>query len=173
MSKKTTLYRVDARAGGQIETPIADQIKDLSEAVRTKMLRSIVHAGAEVLYDELKTRAPTGPTGNLKAAIYQFHDNKDSRPGREVYLAGVNKRKAPHWHMVEYGHRYPYKVIFSKGKWKTLKNVPSNDPRAIRGARPYLRPSWDARSRDAIDAMRARAALRFKEFAAGTWPPSS
>lgn len=173
MSKQLTLYPVDSRSGGPIETPIADQIKALSEAIRTKMLRSIVHAGAEVLYDELKTRAPTGPTGNLKSAIFQFHSDKDSRPGREAYLVGVNKRKAPHWHMVEYGHRYPYKVIFSKGKWRTLKKVAASDPNAIRGARPYLRPAWDARSRDAIDAMKARAAQRFKEFAAGTWPPSS
>lgn len=151
------------RHGARVTSSIADALAELRVHVREKVLRSACHAGAVVLYDELKTRAPSR-TGGLKAAVYRWHDDKKSRGGeRQVYYVGVNKAKAPHWALVEYGHMR-INVVFRGADGElvvTKKRLPA--PVWV-PPNPYLRPTWDAKASEAIEAMKARAAQRIAEF---------
>lgn len=161
-SRKAQFFAPDSRAGARIDGSLSDALAALREEVRTKVLRSAVHAGAEVLYGEMKLRAPVG-TGQLKAAIYQWHDPKKSTDTRQVYAVGVNKSKAPHWFNVEYGHYRVNKVVIVNGKAVFTKErlaAPVWVP-----AVPYIRPAGD-RMRDAVQAMKDRLATKLSEVLA-------
>lgn len=81
---------------------------------------------ATVLYDEMKIRAPEGPTGNLQASIYRFR-LKETPDTQATFRVGVNARKAPHWHFLEFGTRR-------------------------QAAKPFIRPTYDAKIKTAADA---------------------
>jgi HK97 gp10 family phage protein len=109
-------------------------------------IRPAAQAGAQVFYEEARSRAPVGTKpehyfygtaakkapkgskkalaykfnrGNLKKSIYQFYNKRLSTPKRAVYSISWNHQEAPYGAMVEYGT--------------------SNAP-----AQPFLRPAFDA-----------------------------
>lgn len=106
-------------------------------------VRPASQAGAQVLYDEVLLRVPvstkvrklkSGRTiapGALKASIYQVFSEDNSESGRATYHVSWNYRKAPHGHLVEFGT--------------------SRSP-----AQPFLRPAYEAKAPDALEASRAR-----------------
>jgi HK97 gp10 family phage protein len=106
--------------------------------------RPAAQAGAQVLYDEVRRNvAAIGKkSGNLERSIYQVFSKDQSAQGRATYHVSWNARKAPHGHLVEYGHVQRYKVVVNKktGKWVTLKSAPLAQPRHV-GARPFVRPA--------------------------------
>ncbi len=102
--------------------------------------RPAAQAGIQVYYDEVKVRVPVGQSvhytkgkkqtfqpGNLKASIYQAYVEKESGDGAATYRVSYNKKKAFYGYFVEHG---------------TSKMA----------AKPFLRPSYDARRQDAINA---------------------
>lgn len=132
-------------------------------------LRSSARAGALVLYEEIKLRADSfkEPSGKIQRAIYHWFDDKRSTPTRKTYMVGVNKRKAPHWHNVEYGH-WRINVVYrdeATGKLiPTRARLPA--PKWV-PAYSYLRSAWDARRGDALRAMARRARERIGELEMG------
>jgi len=132
----------------------------LSDQVREKALRSTAYAGAKVLYEEVRLRAPVydGPPkrgvtpGQLKEAIYHAHSPERSGPDRQVYAISVNKKKAPHWYLIEYGH-----WTATVGKYGPLQ------PMWV-GPQSYLRASSDAKAQAAVIAMRERFKQRLGEI---------
>lgn len=74
--------------------------------------RPAAQAAADVLYQEVQRNANRGKrsSGKLASAIYQAYSADNSAPGRAVYHVSWNARKAPHGHLVEFGHlqRYEY-----------------------------------------------------------------
>lgn len=64
---------------------------------------AILYAGARELKGKIKAAAPQGPTGNLKKGIVA---KRPDRGGyfRKVFVA-TDFHKAPHDHLVEFGHR--------------------------------------------------------------------
>lgn len=106
--------------------------------------RPAAQAAAQVLYDQAKqnVNAIGRVSGKLSAAIYQAYSKDHSRPGVATYHVSWNARKAPHGHLVEFGHIQRFKVYLGKdGKWHTNKKAPIA-PRHV-AARPFLRPAWD------------------------------
>lgn len=81
---------------------------------------------ATVLYDEMHVRVPVGETGNLKASLYRYR-LKDTPDSEAAFAVGVNVRKAPHWHFLELGTRR-------------------------QAARPFIRPTYDAKISQAAQA---------------------
>jgi hypothetical protein len=170
-------FTPDTRAGGSTGA-LGDALRQYAAWVQEEALRSAVYAGAKLLYDELLQRVPVGLTGNLKAACYHWHDEKQSFNGRQVYAVGVNKNKAPHWYNVEYGHVRVNRVVYTDNAIKAAK-YPSSKPAKGGGfaiptkeklpaprwvpANPYLRPTAD-RLPDAIEAMKRRLAEKLKEY---------
>jgi HK97 gp10 family phage protein len=149
----------------------------------TEAIRPAAQAAAQVLYDEAKRNADRIPvhSGKLSKAIYQAFSEKQSTPGHAVYEVSWNPRKAPHAHLVEFGHIQRYATyIGSDGQYHTRKRAgvskrkPSkNASQAVKdayyvlrpggmlqvAAQPFMRPA-----RAAFPAARAAAAAKLLEL---------
>jgi HK97 gp10 family phage protein len=90
-------------------------IKDVNES-KTRLLLG----QARLVRDRIKQKAPLGPTGNLKKAVYASAI-PPSLSSEAVAFAGVRPRKAPHAHLVEFGHAGPHPAP----------------------PHPFVRPAWD------------------------------
>lgn len=128
--------------------------------IREKVMISAVAAGARVMYGEVRTRVPV-KTGKLRDSIYRFYSSKHSGPWKVTYIVGPNHRRAPHWHLIEYGH-YRYNA-YANGRW--LRSKSSRGVHNLKGAlavpqwvpaRPYLRPAYDSAINRSLDAIRQR-----------------
>lgn len=142
-----------------MKVPVAELnalIKDL-EADVGKACRPAAQAGAQVLVDEVRANvAKIGrKTGNLASAIYQVYSKKSSKDNiNAVYHIGWNSQKAPHGHLVEFGHMQRYVVYVGKdGKWHTDKRRKLAGPKQV-GARPFLRPAMSKFSAAVAEAER-------------------
>lgn len=107
-------------------------------------VRPAAQAGAQELYDEVKANvAKLGRvTGNLDASIYQVFSKDNSPDGRATYHVSWNASKAPHAHLLE--------------------NGTSRAP-----AYPFLRPAYDARAKQALDAAKAKMTEGAQKLIAG------
>lgn len=143
---------------------LAEKIKALGKGAE-EALRPAAQAGAQVFYDEMLQRVPVAE-GVLRDSIYQFHLDRKSSESRHVYVVGPNKSKAPHWHLVEFGHWQPYEVVVIDGQFKTLKDRPLPEPVFV-PARPYIRPTLDATATQALEAMRERYTQALRESNTG------
>lgn len=159
---------------GEAATAMAG-LDRLEEMVRTKVLRSAAFAGSDVFYKEMRMQVPVRE-GTLYNAIYQWHDPA-STSSRQTYFIGPNKRKAPHWFFIEFGH-WLYNLQSPEGKWLRSKDGKGRGPGAhtLPGARkppvwvppkPYARPTWEAKKQIAVQAMVARAGERLREVMTG------
>lgn len=167
-AKKEVLY--DAKYfRASYSSDLEAHLAALEGEMLERALRSSARAGALVVYDEIKLRVDglKEPSGKLYAAIYHWFDTKRSTPTRKTYMVGVNKRKAPHWHNVEYGH-WRINVVYrdeATGKLiPTRARLPA--PKWV-PAYSYLRSAWDARRGDALRAMARRARERIGELEMG------
>lgn len=86
-------------------------LRELGDAAE-EAARPAAQAGAQVLYDEVKRNVSKikRKTGNLASSIYQAYSQNNSGPGKATYHVSWNAKKAPHGHLVEFGHlqRYEY-----------------------------------------------------------------
>ena len=114
-------------------------------------VRPVAQAGAQVLYDEVLRRVPVSSKGHwfhgrdfrrtgkkywfepgsLRSSIYQAFSKDNSGAGRATYHISWNRLKAPYARMVEFG-----------------------TPRAP--AHPFVRPAYDAKVGEALEASRLR-----------------
>lgn len=130
-------------------------------------VRPVAQAGAQVLYDEVKRNVASigKKTGNLANSIYQVFSKDNSGPGLATYHVSWNahKGKAPHGHLVEFGHIQRYAAYLGKdGQWYTavrpeMRGKPRPSRRASQAAkdayyvllpqakqvaaRPFIRPA--------------------------------
>lgn len=116
---------------------------DKMQAGLQSEVRPAAQAGAQVLYEEVKLRAPVAKKphkaksgriiqpGALKASIYQVFSQDNSNAVHSTYHISWNARKAPHGHLVEFGT--------------------SRAP-----AHPFLRPAYEAQKNRALQAAKER-----------------
>lgn len=120
--------------------------------------RPAAQAMAQVLYDQVRVNVGKlrRKTGNLAASIYQAYSANNSRPGVATYHVSWNAKKAPHGHLVEFGHLQRYEISFDRdsGRFITHKDRPLATPKHV-AARPFLRPAMGHAQR-ALDAGRDR-----------------
>jgi HK97 gp10 family phage protein len=154
-SRAGAVYSKQGKTFARMSGSIVDGL-ELFASQLPGIARKVAYAGARVMYDEMLMRAPV-ESGGLRDAIYHKFLDQVSQGSSKSYAIGPNKRRAPHWHLVEYGH-YRYHVIYrdESGQWKTDKTRPLPAPVWV-PAVPYIRPTFDARKVSAIEAMRARA----------------
>lgn len=125
-------------------------------AAGTASARPAAQAGAQVFYDEVNINVNRigKKTGNLASSIYQVYSDQ-STPTKPTYHISWNVKKAPHGHLIEYGHFQTRKAyIGSDGKWYTSK-ILLDQPRQV-GARPFVRPAYDSKAGDALQAVNDR-----------------
>lgn len=111
-------------------------ILQLAKSVQADKVEPILMDAAKMVKNEIKTRVPV-KTGALKKAI-----TAKKMKRRDLYkpapaIAAIDRKKAPHAHLVEYGSPGRY-AKRGKNKGRYFGAMP---------ARPFLRPAWDA-SRD-------------------------
>lgn len=120
--------------------------------------RPAAQAMAQVLYDDVRANVARirRKTGNLAAAIYQAYSRDHSAPDVHVYHVSWNARKAPHGHLVEWGHLQRYEVSYDKatGRFTTHTDRPLPTPKLV-AARPFVRPAMAQMAR-AEEAGRQR-----------------
>lgn len=126
--------------------------------------RPAAQAGAQVIYDEVKRNVARikRKTGNLASSIYQVYSKSDSSPGVATYHISWNAKKAPHGHLVEFGHLQRYEISFDPKtkRFTTHKDRPLATPRQV-GAKPFVRPA----ALKFAEAQRVMEERWFKEIA--------
>lgn len=132
-------------------------IDDLFERAKAAT-RPAAQTGAQVFYDEVKLNVQPPrigiKTGNLSNSIYQVYSKDNSNEARAEYHISWNHAKAPHGHLVEYGHIQTHKVyIGSDGNWYTSKEL-LPEPKQV-GARPFVRPAFGKAGQALAAAERA------------------
>lgn len=160
--RQTRRYTANS-ASFSFEGDIESQVGAFFDRIKAEAVRPAAHAMALVLYDEMRARVPV-KQGTLQAAIYRWFDESASGLDQKTYLVGVNKRKAPHWWVVEHGYWRRHAVIkLPSGEWVTVKSQPLKEPVFV-PAQPYLRVSVDAKLAAAVEAGRRRLAEKIQEF---------
>lgn len=161
-----------------------DRLDGLAEVAKQHLPRSMAVAAGQAYRDDAKARAPiydqsdslmaagvefTTPRipGTLRDAIYLAYSQNRSAPqiGMAVYSVTWNARKAPHGHLVEFGHMGTNMLV----KGKNGKYVPTNAKllKPVRvSAKPFLRPAYDAMGGIAGQAALDRGRERMAEILA-------
>lgn len=129
------MISIELKLTGDLEVDLEKFAKDIQE----KVIFSGVAAMASVIYEDMKTTtAFNDKTGTLRGAIYRVYSKDRSTEFVKTYHIGPNKRKAPHWHLIEFGT--------------------SRAP-----AYPYIRPAFD-KINQAIEAGKTRMAEKMTEL---------
>lgn len=159
-----------------------DRLDGLAEVAKQHLPRSMAVAAGQVYRDDAKVRAPvydqseslmaagvefTKPRipGTLRDAIYLAYSEARSEPqiGMATYSVTWNAAKAPHGHLVEFGHMGTNMLV----KGKNGKYVPTNakllNPVRV-PAHPFLRPAYDAMGSIAMQAAMSRGRERLAEI---------
>lgn len=135
-------------------------LRELPQRIANRGLRTAVYAGAKVIRDEARHRAPKAaqslgtkqpPAGTLKRSVIMKHIRELSGGGRQTFYVLVRQGKkyrnqgkrgnlsqdAWYWRFVEFGTRKM-------------------------AARPFLRPALESRRREAVEAIKGRLAQRIE-----------
>lgn len=110
-----SFLRVDLSSVNALLDELGDRVDEVT--------RPAAQAAAQVIYDEVKRNvaAMGRKSGNLYNSIYQVYSEDRSGPRSATYHISWNHRKAPHGHLLEFGHIQRYAVHLGKdGKWYTL-----------------------------------------------------
>lgn len=155
-----------------------DRLDGLAGAAKEHLPRSMAVATGTVFRDEAKARAPVydGSTalkggsnvkrppkpGLLQEAIYLAFSESRSAPesGIATYSVSWNSSRAPHGHLLEFGH-----WRFNEIRGGYPKEDRLVDPKWV-SAHPFLRPAYDAMGRVAIQAGMNRGRERMNEILA-------
>ena len=98
----------------EVDTSGIDRMFDAFLGEVGQAVRPAAQAGAQVLYDAVKSNVGQlkTHTGNLNKSIYQKYSPEQSVDGvSATYNISWNKAKAPHGWLVEYGHIQRYKMM--------------------------------------------------------------
>lgn len=157
-------------------------LERLGQAGKEHLPRSMAVAGGKILRDEAKALAPvydgssamaSGSTvddprkpGQLRDAIYLAYSDSRSSPqiGQATYSVSWNAAKAPHGHLLEFGHWRINKLIKGKDGWHPSKERLSA-PKWV-SAHPFLRPAYESAGQMAVKAMLDRGRVRLAEIMA-------
>lgn len=165
------------------------KLEALPATIATRVLRSAVLAGANVIKEEAIRKAPTGPArrgisppGTLKAAAVVKFASQESNATQVEYLVTFRKGKAQRKHgrdayyasWVEFGHL----MVPRSARAETLAGVLRNR-RTLRSRRakaqtsgkrvephPFLGPAFEDAKQRALDAIVAQLAAGIAKAAA-------
>ena len=142
----------------------------LKGPLATRLARSMAVAGGTVYRDEAKLLAPVD-SGLLKSAIYLAFKDSRSNDKDVTYSITWNAKKAPHGHLLEFGHWQIYATYKGRdGQWHTNKSVQLAVPQWV-PAHPFLRPAFDTGRERAQQAMLERGKERLPELLREAYQP--
>lgn len=131
------------------------------------LARSMLVAGGKAVRDEAKARVRV-KDGILRDSIYLAYKNKESTKTLIHYAIACNEQKAPHAHLIEFGHWQPYKVKYNPrtGQFWTDKSEKLDKPQWT-PAYPFLRPAFESLKSSLFNIMMERGKERFPEIIKG------
>lgn len=133
---------------------------------KESLARRMGVGAGRVFRDEAIVRVPVGKpewhaqaqfggsknAGLLKSALYVAFNEKASTDTVFVYSVSWNRQRAPHGHLVEFGHWRPYAIVFSyKYGWRTDKSRPLPGQGKWVPAYPFLGPAYHTGKLTAFD----------------------
>jgi HK97 gp10 family phage protein len=125
------------------------KMKSLPVNLARNGLRAAVNAGAEVIRKDAVSRVPV-LTGRLKKAIYKKQIRELSNNVQQTFFVGARS-----------GKKYK-KANKDAYYWRFLEFGTSKMP-----AKPFLRPAFDAKKRQAVDAIGRKLKERIDKLAVG------
>lgn len=155
-------------------------LDNLGGPIRESLARRMAVSGGIVLRDEAKALAPKGVAeaqairqyggslnpGALENAMYLALNETMTTDTIFTYTISWNSKKAPHGHLLEFGHWQPYVVVFTEENgWITL-NVEKDTPTRV-PAYPFLGPAYESKIHQALQAMLDRGRAELPKLIAG------
>lgn len=143
---------------------LSKKLKEMPIKLAKNGLRAAVNAGAEVIRKDAKARVPV-KTGNVRKNIYKKQIREKSNNFQQTYYVGVKlgrKRKLAPTKLNVRKQRVGqlYDVESSAYYWRFLEFGTSKLP-----ARPFLRPAFDTKKSQAVDAMAKKLKERIDKYA--------
>ena len=126
---------------------LSKKLKEMPIKLAKNGLRAAVNAGAEVIRKDAVTRVPV-LTGRLKKAIYKKQIRELSNNVQQTFFVGARN-----------GKKYK-KADKDAYYWRFLEFGTSKLP-----ARPFLRPAFDTKKSQAVDAMAKKLKERIDKYA--------
>ena len=138
-------------------------LDNLAGPIRQHLARSMGVAGGEVYRDNAIAYAPV-KNGVLRNSIYLAYRPAYSDDAKVTYRISWNAKKAPHGHLIEFGH-WQTNVRYEgrDGRWYT--GAPLKQPKWV-PAHPFIRPALVGSAAMATNAMIARGRARLPELLA-------
>lgn len=126
---------------------LSKKLKEMPIKLAKNGLRAAVNAGAEVIRKDAVARVPV-LTGRLKKAIYKKQIREQSNNVQQTFFVGARNGKkyrkankdAYYWRFLEFG---------------TSKMA----------AKPFLRPAFDTKKTQAVDAIAKKLKERIEKYA--------
>lgn len=143
---------ISAKVEGLSE--LSRRMKELEPKLRKSALRSAVSAGAQVIKKEAQTLAPVGTARLQKKAIYVTRSKRDSSNGVETFKVAVHQwRKGGN--IDAYGEKDAFYWRFLEFGTKFIS------------ARPFLRPAFESKKMEALEAMKQKLFQKLEQLTAG------
>ena len=150
-------------------------------SAKESLARTMGVAMGEQVRDEAKIRAPVLGPGNegvdnqvpglLREAIYLAYDQRRAQLTQETfrYTVSWNATRAPHGHLLEFGHWMPYLYAkTSDGLFYTpMPPIPNPSPGADGfwvASQPFLGPAFDAKMPILLQVATQAGRARFSEL---------
>ena len=142
---------------------LAQALRELPQRIARNGLRAAVYAGAKLIRDEDKLKAPKAsaslgpnqpPPGTLKRAVIMKQVRELSGPKRQTFFVTVRQGKQ-YRHQGKKGKRSQDAWYWRFVEFGTVKM----------SARQFLRPAFDLRKNDAVAAIKTRLAERIEQAA--------
>lgn len=159
-------------------------IVDMSEVIagikrlhgaKEPVARAMGYAMGVEVRDAAKMLVPVGTDidgskrpGLLKSAIYNAYDDHANVLGADnfTYVVSWNRKKAPHGHLVEFGHWMPYQYRTDyHGSFWTVPIPQKRGPKWV-SARPFLGPAYEMTKTTLFGIAVAAGKKRFQEYMA-------
>ena len=142
---------------------LANALRELPARIGKSALRGAVYAGAKVIKDEAKQRAPqyTGPVseghpppGTLKRSIIIKQIREKSSQSHQTFYVTVRKGKK----YQKQGKKGNLSQDAYYASWVEFGT-------AKMSARPFLRPAFESRKSAAVEAIKSKLSARIEEEA--------
>lgn len=155
----------------RVDLASLEQRLDEDSTALERAARPAAQAAAQVLYIEARRNAMEirRQSGNLMRAIYQAYSERNSSTGRATYHISWNPRKAPHGHLIEWGHIQRYVSYVGKdGNWYTavrpeMRGKPKPKRRAPQAVKDAYYIPLPAPRQVAAKSFMRRAAAKAKQ----------
>lgn len=136
---------IDVRFDGMDE--LNKTLLEMTKSLDPAKVEPLLKAGAKMIADAARSKAPKGPTGNLKKSIKV---KQLTRRGNQPtpFIAAVDRKRAAHAHLVEYGTSG--ERIGKKGSRKYRGKSFGTMP-----AKPFFRPAIDEKSAAVINHVQS------------------